>query len=363
MRKWLVKGMTLVMLLSMGAPAVGEGPPAFHGLLRARDLTPFGYLRLDMRPGFSGPGTPGTWTVETDVAYQNTWATSPEVEKYLNSLPSRRELGPDEFQAIRDLPGENYLVDLELGQLDVAINYQFNERWGGYAIVSGASFGGGFLDGVIENFHELINNPRFGRPAAARNDYNVLFDLQSGEYAAYESPSRGGLLDPVIGVRYTRVSDDERWRLSVDSAVKVPLASRRKALSTGRADIGAQMSLQRYSGRHAVYLNLAAVYYAGMDQFVPEPSRVLPTMVVGYEYRMTPRTNVILQGYVSRSVYEEEQTDLNELVGTKYQISAGVHHRRGGQLFTFALTENIQNINNTPDIGLQMGWSFNPGWN
>lgn len=358
MHKWLT-----ILLLMVGATAHADGPPAFHGLLRARDLTAFGYLRLDMRPGFSRPDTPGTWTFDTDFAYQNTWATSPEVEKYLNGLPSRRELGPEEWQAIQDLPGENYLVDLELGQLDVAINYQFSEHWGGYAIVSGATIGGGFLDGTIENFHELIDNPRFGRHGGSRNDYNVLFDLKSGQYAQFEAPSRGGLLDPVIGARYTRTSEDEKWLVSLESAVKIPVASRNRGLSTGRMDVGAQMSLQRYSGRHAAYLNLAAVYYAGMNQFVPEPAQVLPTMVVGYEYRLTPRTNVIMQGYFSRSVYENEQTDLNELTGTKYQISAGVHHRRGAQLITVALTENIQNINNTPDVGLQFGWSFNPGWN
>src|SRR5687768_2081583 len=144
-----------MVLLVAGAPWAAAGDPAFHGLLRARDLTPFGYLRLDMRPGFSGTQTPGKWTVETDLAYQNTWATSPEVEKYLNDLDGRRELGPAELQAIRDLPGENYLVDLELAQFDVAVSYQFTENWGGYAILSGASFGGGFLDGVIEGFHDL----------------------------------------------------------------------------------------------------------------------------------------------------------------------------------------------------------------
>jgi hypothetical protein len=315
-----------------------------------------------MRPGFAGAGRPGTWTIETDLAYQNTWATSPEVEKYLNRLPGRRELGPREFQDIRDLPGENYLVDLELAQLDVAFNYQFTERWGGYVILSGASFGGGFLDSVIEGFHDLINNPRFGRPAAQRNDYNVLFDLKAAQYATYESPGRGGLLDPVLGVRYTR-SFADRWTLSLESAVKVPLADRTGALSTGRTDYGFQASLRRYSTAQAWYLNLSSVYYAGIQTLVPEPEQVLPTLVVGYERVLTPRTNLILQGYVSRSVYEREQTDLNELLGTKYQLSGGVHHRRGAHLFTFALTENLQNINNTPDVGLQMGYSFNPAWN
>jgi hypothetical protein len=265
--------------------------------------------------------------------------------------------------AIRALPGENYLVDLELAQADLTVAYQFTENWGAYLIVSGASFGGGVLDGFIEDFHELIGQQDFGRPAAARNDYNVLFDLKSSQYAAFEAPGSGGLLDPVLGVRYTRTSDDERWRLSLESAIKVPVADRGKALSTGRTDAGVQASLQRFSGRNAFYLNVAAVYYAGMQGFVPEPKQVLPTMVMGYERRMTPRTNLIVQGYVSRSVYGSAQTDLEELTGNKYQLSAGVHHRRGAHLISFALTENLQNINNTPDVGVQFGWSYHPAWN
>jgi hypothetical protein len=352
----------LLFLLFASLPLSAAEMPQFHGLLRARDLTPFGYLRLDMRPGFSGSPVRGEWTIETDFAYQNTWATSPEVEKYLNGLPGRREFGPAELQAIRELPGENYLVDLELAQLDVAINYQLTDHWGGYLILSGASFGGGFLDSTIESFHRLIDAPRFGRPAAAQNDYNVLFDLKSSEYAAFESPSGGGLLDPVIGLRYTTTSADERWRMSFESAVKLPLSSRGAALSTGRTDVGAQLSVQRFAGKHALYLNVAAVHYAGMNNFISEPSRLLPTLVVGYERRLTPRSNVILQGYVSRSIYGRQQTDLQELRGTKTQLSAGIHHRRGAHLFTVALTENIGYINNTPDVGLQVGYSFNPGW-
>ena len=91
----------------------------FYGLMRERDLTPFGFMRLDMRPAHAVSTEPGSWAVETDVAFQNTWALSPEVEKYLTGLGAtgRRQLGPEEVQAIRDLPGENYLVDLEAAVL------------------------------------------------------------------------------------------------------------------------------------------------------------------------------------------------------------------------------------------------------
>src|SRR5690606_5502493 len=109
---WLL-GLLALLVMPQGQ-AANEG--AFFGLLRARDLTPFGYLRLDMRPAYSGTPAPGTWAIEAELAYQNTWALSEEVERYLTELPGRRELGPAEYQAILDLPGENYLLDQELAQ-------------------------------------------------------------------------------------------------------------------------------------------------------------------------------------------------------------------------------------------------------
>ena len=351
-----------IILSAICMPAAAASDTQFYGPLRARDLTPFGYLRLDMRPSYAVSLSPGAWGIETRLAYQNTWAMTPKVESYLKTLPGRRELGPDDWQAIRDLPGENYLVDLELAQLDVMLHRQLSADWGAYVSLSAAAFGGGYLDSTIEGFHDLIGSDTFGRPAASRNDVNLLFDLNSTQFAAFEAPTNGGLLDPVIGVRYSGLTIAERWKLVFESAVKIPVAGRRTALSTGRTDIGVQASLQRFWESQALYVNLAAVYYAGSDQFVPEPSQILPTLVVGYERRLTPRTNMILQGYVSPSVYDHEETDLDELLGNKYQLSLGIRHRRGRHLMSFAMTENLQNINNTPDIGVQLGWSYVPQW-
>jgi hypothetical protein len=82
--------------------------------------------------------------------------------------------------------------------------------------------------------------------------------------------------------------------------------------------------------------------------------------VLGYERRLTSNTHVVLQGYVSPSVYTRRETDLKELLATKYQLSLGVYRRVGRSLFSFAATENLQNVNNTPDIGFQLGWSYSP---
>jgi len=349
--------------LVCGAPAAhADDDGQLFGLLRSRDLSPFGFLRLDMRPAHAISIKPGTWALETEVSYQNTWALSPEVEDYLvaQEVNGRRDLTAADVQAIRDLPGENYLLDLELGLLDVTFHYKISDIWTAYVIGSAVSYQGGFLDSTIEGFHDTFGFSSFGRPAASRNQVNLIYDLKSSQYTSLGAPTDGGLLDPTFGVRYTGLSLPGRWHLAVEAAVKVPVAGRRELLSTGNTDYGVQASLQRKGQHHAFYIDAAAVYYDGSTQVSPQDGQVIPTLIVGYELMVTRRTNINLQGYISKSVYSHDETDLEELLGEKYQASLGFRHRRNNFLFTFAVTENLQNINNTPDIGFQLGLAWVP---
>ena len=352
----------LTLVVASCATGVHAAGSEFYGPLRMRDLTPFGFLRLDMRPAHAVAMEPRTWAFEAELGYQNTWAMSPEVEQYLNALEpqGRRPLGPAELQAIRNLPGENYLVDMESALLDLNLHYKFSKRLSGFFIASVVSYRGGFLDGGIEVFHEAFGFSNFGRPAVRRNDVNILYDLKSVQYASFGAPIDGGLMDPTLGLRYAGFTLPGEWSLVVEGAIQIPVAGRRELLSTGRANYGVQLSLQRRRRHHAWYLDLAGVYYAGADSPVPEGSRVIPTLILGYERRLGARTNLNLQGYVSQSVYSHRQTDLDELRGGKYQLSAGVRHRTGNLLLSFGVTENLQNFNNTPDVGFQLGLAYVP---
>ena len=59
-------------------------------------------------------------------------------------------------------------------------------------------------------------------------------------------------------------------------------------------------------------------------------------------------------------MYSHRQTDLDELLGNKYQVTAGFRHRRDDVVISFGLTENVQDMNNTPDIGFQLGVAWLP---
>jgi len=79
----------------------------------------------------------------------------------------------------------------------------------------------------------------------------------------------------------------------------------------------------------------------------------VPTYIFGYEYSYSEKTNIVAQYYVSPSVFTHEDTDLPGLLKTKYQISLGLRHRVDASVWTFAITENMRNFDNTPDIGFR----------
>ena len=346
------------------AAAAQDEDGAFYGLLRSRDLSPFGFLRLDMRPAHAVAIQPGSWALETELGYQNTWALSPEVERYLIGLEptGRRRIGPAEVAAIEALPGENYLLDIETATFDLTLHYKLSPNWTAYGIVSAITYQGGFLDSSIEQFHDTFGFSSFGRPAVERNQAALVYDLKGAHVVFLEKPTDGGFTDPTIGLRYTGWQFSESWRLSLEGAVKIPVGGKRLLLSTGRTDVGVQASLQRARNRHAIYVDAAAVYYSGASEPAEQDSQIIPTLVVGYEYQLTAHTNLNIQGYVSQSVYSRDQTDLDELLGTKYQYSIGLRHRHENMLITFGFTENVQNVNNTPDVGLQLGFAYVPNW-
>jgi hypothetical protein len=361
MKAGRVRLATFGIMLLCAAVAQAEGG-RFYGMLRERDLTPFGFLRLDMRPAYAASIEPHTFAFEMDLGYQNTWALSPAVERYLTDLEKsgRRELGPAEVQAIRDLPGENYLVDLESATLDFVAHYKLSSQWTVYAIVSAVSYDGGFLDDGIEKFHQTLGFSTFGRHALARNRTNLLLDLKGAQVTLLDEPDTNGFMDPVFGVRYSEIGLPRHWQMSVEAAVKVPLQGERMLLSTGRTDYGLQASLRHLGRSNALHLDLSAVYYAGERLPAPQDAQIVPTVVIGWEHILTDRTNVNLQAYASQSVYRHEQTDLKELLEDKFQLSLGLRHRFDCCVASFAVTENLQNLNNTPDIGFQFGFAWVP---
>jgi hypothetical protein len=358
--------------LAQEAPATDPDPSAkairpnewsHTGLLRGRDLTPFGLLRLDMLPAHTADAKAGTWTFEVQYAYQNTFVMSDNVRTYLEQRNTGRiPLRPQDAQAILALPGEAYYIDGEVGLADLIIQRRMSAYWSVYLTVPYIRYGEGVWDSTVESFHDTFGFSQQGRNLVARDRFQLVYSVGDVQFAQLDRETKGGLGDPVIGVRYSLPQPRFGWDVVAELAVKLAADGERELLSTGRNDYGLQITLQRQfgkTGRHAAYVSGSGVYYAAGPEVPGRKSEMIPTLIVGYSYGVTRHTSVIVQGYASESVVQD--TDIQELSATKYQASLGVQSRRKNVLWSLALTENVSHFGNTPDIGAQLGVAYMPG--
>lgn len=321
------------------------------GLVRVRDLTPFGILRLDMLPTHAVAAPPGTWALEANLSWQNTYVLSDNVERYLRSRGGgRAPLSAGDVDAILGLPGDAYFVDGEFGLLDLSLHHWVNERWSLYATVPWYEFDGGFLDRVIEDFHAEFGFSTAGRDLVRRDRFQVVADVGGVRFVLPQAPE-SGFGDPVFGARYSVNPGGARWNLVLEAAAKVPLGDAERLASTGNADYGMQATWQRFFSRGALYLSLSGVLYDEPIE-LPESETFIPTAIAGYEHRLSQRSSAIVQLYASPSVIRDSTAE--ELTETKYQLTVGLQTWRGRTAFRLGITENLSNFSNTPDIGITL---------
>ncbi len=344
--------------LVLGAAATGAHAQTQDGwqtlgLLRIRDMTPWGLTRLDFLPAHAFPSTPGTFAVEVNMSYQNTWAQSGNVEDFLDARGKKRiDLSPADISAIFALGGDAYLVDGEYGLLDLTLHYKFTRHWGAYLTIPYFTFSGGLLDSPIEGFHDAFGLTNSGRDNLPRNRWQVVAKVDGAEFT-YSSPPANSLGDPVLGLRYSLNEAAASWNLVTELAAKVPRQDAEFMVSSGKPDFGIQLSLQRFLAHNAFYVTASAVYVKSPDLRLAE-HQWIPTLILGWETRVSQHINFVLQTYASRSTVQE--TNLDELSADKLQATGGLQWSYHGNVLRFGITENLANFNNTPDIGVTLSF-------
>jgi uncharacterized protein DUF3187 len=242
--------LALLVALCALAPAAAvaeEGGWQTLGLMRVRDMTPFGIARLDMLPAHAVPATPGTFAFEVNVSYQNTWALSDNVKDYLTARGVERGgIGAQDVAAIVALPDDAYLFDGELGLVDLTLHHRISRHFRVYATIPYITFQGGFLDSTIEGFHGAVGFGSAGREFAPRNRFIALGSLERATVVIDEAPN-SEFGDPVLALRYSLTSSPGRYNVVFEGAAKLALVDSGSPLvSTGRNDYGVQVSLQRF---------------------------------------------------------------------------------------------------------------------
>lgn len=347
---------------SQGMAAAGDqqnviAAQEFYGPLRIRDMGPIGFTRLHMLPDHAIAPYAGAFALELHLAHSNTFATGGKTLDVLKARGSRAALSDQDIEEIFSQPGNAYLFDAALSVYQLTAHYAFDDAWSTYASMPVYEFGGGSLDGVIESFHDTFGFADFGRSYLPRNRFLALLELDGERVVLDEPPKNSGVGDPVLGLRYFWQLD-EREAITLEVVHKFATQDPASFMSTGSADSAIQVSWHKKMVENAWYVNLAAVMVGDSEPFPEKTRELVPSLNIAWEHRAFENTNLVIQLNVQQGLFSDGgNTELSETIT---QASIGLRHRAGEFVWSYGLTENLVNFNNTADLGFHIGFAWLP---
>ncbi|MHB0970625.1 MAG: DUF3187 family protein [Thermoanaerobaculia bacterium] len=349
----IVRAVILIAVLLACSPALANDEE-FFGPLRIRDLSPLAILRLDMPPAHAVTHYDRGWGVEVHYSRANIFAASDSVVEYLRARPTRGVITEQEAEEIFALEGDVFYFDFEAAILAFSTTWAPVKNWQVNAYVPFHYHGGGDMDGTIEQFHETFGLGNGNRDIAPRGEAQILERVGPDRFAVLAIGNNQGLADPTLSIRHSRQLG--RWNAVGEVAVKPPIGKEEEYFSTGGWDYGAQLSFQRKFDRRAFYLSLSNIWVGDTNILPNFRVNTAPTVAMALERSLSPRTSVVFQGTWSRSNFTRAFE--SEAAEDRTQLSAGIRRRRGNLVYMFAVTENVANFNNTPDLALHWGMAY-----
>jgi len=330
-----------------------------HGPIRARSQF------LATLPFLAIPADDAWMLNQTDLrlairySHSNTFVKSGRILEHLPVEHGRAILSEETVKrVVQESSGQDeFLLDGEAGRFTLGVQYGLSSSVMIEAEIPILHFGGGFFDGMIENFHGAFGFSDAGRSRLPRNT-SVAFLYLDGQqvFRDHTNLEGAGLGDVVLASKFKLATGNEiRPFLAARVAIKLPTGSYEKLRGSGSIDYGLQLLLSKLFNRNSVHLNLGWV--------VPGKWRLVPNLglspaysaMLGYERLLGEKTAVVIQTLINTSLFRKATR--SPLARTSYEVTAGVRFERPqGLRWTLSLTENYAYFDNSPDFGLQLGF-------
>ncbi|HJW44403.1 MAG TPA: DUF3187 family protein [Geothrix sp.] len=214
-------------ILGLFAQAHSEEPWPDPGPPASRDLFPLNLIPLTYRPLGADTVGRGRWRVSFQVIRSNTFEFSDLIKDRLGRDSSGRytvdQAGAAQFAA--SLPGEPLLFffDAEIQRTELSARYGLTRDTDLAVTLGWQGTEGGFMDGLIEGFHQL-GFEQTGRGAIARDQFTFAI-IQQGRVVHFSKTAvRARPVDPVVAVIH-RLSAQPRFTLSLAGALQLPMTS------------------------------------------------------------------------------------------------------------------------------------------
>jgi hypothetical protein len=350
-----ISGFSLAWMLGGLLPLSGQEPMEM-GPFPTREMFPLFLVPMVYQPVDPTPIGKGKWRVSLDHMQANTFEFSDVLKDQAprdaqGRLAITREFVLAHAAEYASVP-VLFFFDEETARTSLRVRYGLTEQTDVWFELPFQGQGGGFLDGVIEEFHSL-GFEQFGRDKVRQNQVTLMV-MTNGHLVFYSNEHiRAKTEDPTIGLVH-RFSGGPTWTLSTYLSIKPPLTTTYDVFRTGWDQSLGLTGRWQPNQQHVFYGGFGFIRRSG-------GSADYNAMAFGsfrdawgshatWEYRRWRKIRPFLQlyhqsGFLPKQPYQKlDRPSLQHDLGFHWQIKKDM-------VFTFRYLNNITHNENTADMG------------
>jgi len=241
-------------------------------------------------------------------------------------------------------PGK-FVIDGEFVRASASFWYGMTEDVIVGAIVPVEYIGGGWLDGLIMDFHDAFDLGQGGREEFDTDEFQIVVgdEKRDARSAAYLGDITLAMQARLLG------KSDAHPGLLLGWKLKLPTATDNDFHDTHGPAIGVTIAADWSVAGFQVYAGLGAAYVGNTVVIGEELERLQYSFLISVERVIVDRVSAVIQvlaqSPIARDFHEFSDWTVEVSTGIKIQVSKSV-------AFQWAVLENLFNFDNSPDVGV-----------
>ena len=248
-----------------------------------------GFLSLPVEAPANARSPSGRWQVTASLGLSSFWLRSPSVSEVIEGRRYRGAVTPEELDGISPWPGFEgiYFADMEVHRLTLDARRRFGRRLELGLRTSIVNADGGFVDPLIEGFHDFFGFRQSGRPQTLENGYALYFRRDGpggfGEQLRFVRFEQAGLGlgETIVSLKSGLGPGSGPWRQAVLVQLKLPTADDDNFHGSGSVDGAIQYLVSRPWRRWTLYGNAGFTRLGSHDLLTLRPQNIVTVAIAG----------------------------------------------------------------------------------
>jgi len=251
---------------------------------------------------------------------------------------------------------EQVFLDYERSQLSLSLEYGIMDGLSTGVMLPYFSNSGGFMDGLIENWHELFGLPQGGREDAARDEFNISYRSTEQRLLLDETDQGIGDISLFLDKRFLRV---ENHRVNARASLKLPTGDEDQLFGSGGYSFSLSLNGSKQLTHRWQAYGMIGLSYLRDSKVLPSlQANIAASAVLGMTWLFRPKWAFAAQLDFNSEVYDGSDLDaINGKAGvlsvfSRYEISDKVS-------WVIGFNEDVINKDAAPDFGINIGFNYN----